>query len=68
MESIIKGYEQVLQEHAERLESNTKAMTALYERLEPGSVLTEHIAYSTQVLTRLCAHIETWNDRMGPKI
>jgi len=67
IESMLRRYEKFEEEHNAQLLASTGILTTLIERLEPGSALTEHISYSTQVLTRLCERIEAWDRRSGPR-
>lgn len=65
LESILAGYERIVFEQGTALTRTAETLAQLIERLEPGSTLTEHIAYSTQVLTRLCERIESWDRRLN---
>lgn len=64
VDAVIEGYRQMQADHVATLNANTQALTKLLERLEPGSVLTEHISWNTQILTRLSERIETWDKRI----
>ncbi|MBI2882858.1 MAG: hypothetical protein HYY11_02960 [Candidatus Methylomirabilis oxyfera] len=64
LDDIIKGYEQVVTDQGAALTKTATALTQLIERLEPGSALTEHLTYNTQVMTKLCDRIDTWDRRM----
>ena len=64
LENIITGYERLAGEQQRVLGKTTEALTQLIERLEPGSVLTEHISLSTQTLTKLCDRIDAWDRRV----
>lgn len=67
LDEVIKGYERMATEQQQALAQTSKALAQLIERLEPGSALTEHISYNTQVLTRLCERIESWDRRINTR-
>lgn len=67
VDAVIEGYRQMQADHVATLSANTAALTKLLERLEPGSVLTDHISYNTQILTQLSERIKHWGLRVGSR-